>query len=126
MNAFSAARFDYTLQLGRMIITPQYKYMLFRLYDQERGRGIQFETRSIPILKVGYPFLPRTTLKAGFQGIGPLPYRSKYFGYDLIRIVGLNRDRQTFDNPAQELNEFDVWSFFVRGLIGFTEHGRPI
>ena len=149
MNAFSAARFDYTLQLGRMIITPQYKYMLFRLYDQERSRGIQFETRSIPILKVGYPFLPRTTLKAGFQGIGPLPYRSKdriakrnsfeqrtafltvtnrsnYFGYDLIRIVGLNRDRRTFDNPAQELNEFDVWSFFVRGLIGFTEHGRPI
>ena len=86
---------------------------------------------------------------ASGQGIGPLPYRSrdrianrnsfeqrtafltvtnrsKYFGYELITIVGFNNDRRTFEHPAQKLNEFDVWSFFVRGLIGFTEYGRPI
>ena len=143
------SRIDYPLQLGRATVIPQYKYMLFRLHDQERDRGIEFETRSIPILRVEYPFLRRTVLRAGFQGIGPLPYRSKdrlagrksfeqrtafltvtnrskYFGYDLVTVVGLNRDRRTFDDPAQELNEFDVWSFLVRGLIGFTEYGRPI
>ena len=143
------SRIDYALQLGRVTVIPQYKYMLFRLHDQERDRGIEFETRSIPILRVEYPFLPRTVLRAGFQGVGPLPYRSKdriagrnsfeqrtafltvtnrskYFGYDLVTVVGLNRDRRTFDDPGQELNEFDVWSFFVRGLIGFTEYGRPI
>ena len=142
-------RIDYTLQLGAVTLIPQYKYMLFRLHDQERDRGILFETRSIPILRVVYPFLPRTTLSAGFQGLGPLPYRSrdrianrnsfeqrtafltatnrsKYFGYELITIVGFNKDRRTFEHPTQELNEFDVWSFFVRGLIGFTEQGRPI
>ena len=142
-------RIDYTLQLGAVTLIPQYKYMLFRLYDQERDRGVLFETRAIPILRAEYTFLARTTLKAGFQGIGPLPYRSrdriakrnsfeqrtafltvtnrsKYFGYELITIVGFNKDRRTFEHPAQKLNEFDVWSFFVRGLIGFTEYGRPI
>ena len=58
------------------------------LYDQKRGRGIQFETRSIPILRVEYPFLSRTVLRAGFQGVGPLPYRSK------DRIAGRNSFEQ--------------------------------
>ena len=142
-------RIDYTFRFGSVTVTPQYKYMLYRLFDQERDRGILFETRSIPILRVAYPFLPRTTLSAGFQGLGPLPYRSrdrianrnsfeqrtafltvtnrsKYFGYELITIVGFNKDRRTFEHPAQKLNEYEVWSFFVRGLIGFTEYGRLI
>ena len=142
-------RIDYTWQLGGVTVVPQYKYMLFRLFDQDWDRAIQLETRSIPILRVEYPFLPRTVLKAGFQGIGPLPYRSrdrtagrnsfeqqtafitltnrsKYFGYDLITVLGINKDRREFNRPGRELDKFDRWSIFVRCLIGFTEYGRPI
>ena len=93
--------------------------------------------------------MPRTKLRVGLQGIGGLPYRfedkaiprnsfdrhtwfatltnrSKYFGYDLYTIVGTSRDKKNFDDAFRASEEFDVWSFFVRALIGFTEYGRPI
>ena len=93
--------------------------------------------------------MQRTTLQAGVQGIGAWPYRfkdnvaernsfdrrtwfvtltnrSRYFGYDLYTIVGSQRDRKIFDDEFRASDNIDVWSFFVRALIGFTEYGRPI
>ena len=85
--------------------------------------------------------------QAGLQGFGPLPYRvedrvrqrgsfeqrtafisltnrSRYFGYDLYTIVGLQRDEKKFEDVFQQADEFDGWSFFVHALVGFTEYGR--
>jgi hypothetical protein len=133
------------------------------------GRVLRYETRSIPILRVAYPLMERTRLQLGIQGIGPLPYRahdhvrtnesfeqrtlfatltnrSKYFGYNLVTVVGVEKDAKVFDLAAstktgtdsedpeiryqqlllQRSGDFEVWSLFVRVLIGFTEFGRPL
>ena len=143
------SRAGYTLRWGRLKVTPQYKLMLLRLMDRERGRAVRDELRSIPILRLEYPLLLRTTLRAGAQGWGPMPYRrhdrvagrfsfeqrtafltltnsSRYFGYELYTIVGLNKDGKEYDLSFQNFQGFDGWSFFVRCLVGFTEFGRPI
>ena len=114
-----------------------------------KGRLLRNETRSIPILRLEYTLTPRTRLQAGWQGIGPVSYRvrnhirdsesykqrtfflnlinrSQYFGYDLYTIVGARKSSRKYDDPFRRGDGFDQWSFFVRGLIGFTEYGRPL
>ena len=142
------SRVDYTWRWSRLSLSPQYKYMLLRLIDQERDLQLQSEIRSIPSLRLHYQILPRTSLQAGLQGGGPLPYRlkgiskrnsfeqrttfvnitnqSSYFGYQLVTIVGINRDHKKYDTRFQDSRDFDDLAFFVRGMIGFTELGRPI
>ena len=142
------SRLQYNFRWGKLSVTPQYKFMLLRLTDQEREANLLAERRSIPILRLEYALLPRTTLRAGVQGLGPLPYRfrdvaarnsfeqrtwfvsvinySKYFGYELVTIAGVNRDAKEFDTRFRDVRDFDVLSLFVRGVIGFTEFGQPI
>ena len=142
-----SSRAQYTWSLGRLSLTPQYKFMLLRLLDQEAGTATRSEWRSIPILRLEYPLMDRVDLRMGLQGMGPFPYRlednarrrlsfeqrtafvsltnrSRYFGYNLFTIIGLMRNRKDFDNPFRQADEFHSWSFFVRTLIGFTEYGR--
>ena len=52
--------------------------------------------------------------------------RSKYFGYDLVTLVGITQDEKVFDAEFERLRAYDRWSFFARALVGFTEFGRPI
>ena len=143
------SRVDYTWHWGKLRVVPQFKYLYLRLRDREADRDLRFEDQVIPILKVAHPLMSRTMLQAGVQGWGPVPYRlknrtqkresferrstsisltnsSRYFGYDLHTIIGFNRDELDFDDPLQRLREFDGWAFFVRGLVGFTEFGRPL
>ncbi len=143
------SRVQYSWMLGSLRITPQYKFMLLRLTDQERDADLQLETRSIPILRIQYPLLPRTHLQLGIQGLGPLPYRrhdrisrlesfeqrttfltvtnkTHYFGYELISVFGVNRDQKTYDDKGQIFRNFDTWTVFARALLGFTEFGRLI
>ena len=141
-------RFGRTWNWSRVEFQTQFKYMLFRQFDRGSDRDVQHETRSIPILRISYALLPRTSLRVGVQGFGPLPYRisdrtgsesferrtsfatltnrTEYFGYDMITIVGLARDKQNFDKEFQGFRNFDRWSFFVRGLVGFTAFGQRI
>ena len=134
------------------------------------SRVLRYETQSIPILRLEYPLMDKTRLRLGIQGIGPLPYRgrnyvaktesfeqrtlfttltnrSKYFGYEMVTIIGVEKDKKRFDAPSlgkpaaeasedaeiryrqqlfQRAGEFQLWSLFVRVLIGFTEYGRPL
>ncbi len=113
------------------------------------SRDLTSEFRTIPILRLEYPLMSRTMLQAGLQGLGPLPYkvedrvrsrnsfeqhtafftltnRKRYFGYDLYTAIGVTKDKKEFDDPFRQADEFDVWSFFIRTLIGFTEYGRLI
>ncbi len=154
----SARRQDFWTWVGRMQyswhwrkvrLVWQYKLMALRLVDRGRNVRLQSEYRSIPIVRLEYPLSARTSLRAGVQGIGSLPYRrkdhvssqrsfeqrtafltltnrSRYFGYDLVTIVGFSKDAMKFDLEAYEFAEFDTLSFFVRTLVGFTEFGRPI
>ena len=141
------SRVEYTWHWGKLNLTPQYKFMLLRLIDRERDLELQSEVRSIPLLRLTWPLLSRTTLRAAIQGPGPLPYRredrvamrnsfdqhtmfitltnrSKYFGYELVTIVGINRDKKEFDTHFQDFRSFDTWALFARALVGFTEDGR--
>ena len=145
----SVTRLEFTKHWGKLSLTPQYKFMFLRLRDQERGTDLLSEIRSIPILRIEYPLMSRTSLRAGFQGIGPFPYRLKddtadrnsyeqrtafvtvtnrtaYFGYELITILGVNKDRKEYDTRFTDTRDFDFFTFFVRGMIGFAEFGRPI
>ena len=141
------SRADYTRYWGNLSLTPQFKFLLLRLVDQDADIALRSEYRVIPILRLAYPLLRRTLLQAGLQGFGPLPYRvedrvrergsfeqrtafisltnrSRYFGYDLYTIIGLQRDEKKFEDVFQQADEFDGWSFFVHALVGFTEYGR--
>jgi hypothetical protein len=145
----SASRIQYVWSWGELMITPQYKLLLLRLVDRERDVRLQSELRSIPILRIEYPLLSRTNLRLGIQGVGPMPYRrrddtskrnsfeqrtafasltnsSRYFGYDLITIVGFNAEKIEYDSPFLDNRDVYTRTFFVRMLIGFTEFGRPI
>jgi hypothetical protein len=51
--------------------------------------------------------------------------QSKYFGYELVTIAGVTKDRLEFDS-RQDRRDLTLLTVFVRGLIGFTEFGRPI
>ncbi len=133
---------------SRMELTAQHKQMLFLQFDHDRGRAVQHEKRSIPILRLRFQLLPRTNLRLGLQGLGPLPYRvadntgsesskrwtafstltnrTSYFGYEMVTIVGLAKDKRRFDEEFRSNRNFHSWSFFVRGLVGFAEFGQPI
>ncbi len=141
------SRADYTRYWGRLSLTPQFKFLLLRLVDQDADVALRSEFRVVPILRLAYPLRRRTTLQAGLQGLGPLPYRvedrarehnsfeqrtafvslinrSRYFGYDLHTIIGFGRDKKEFEDVYRQADEYDTWSFFVRTLVGFTEYGR--
>ena len=141
------SRVDYTWQWGKLRVVPQFKFMLLRLQDQEADLALRSEYRMIPILKLRYPLMSRTTLQVGAQGWGPLPYRlkdrtekrnsleqrtavvsltnrSRYFGYDMYTIIGFSREELDFDERFQRFRNFDRWTLFVRNLIGFGEFGR--
>ena len=141
------SRVDYTWRWGRFSLKPQFKFLMLRLADQGTGSLLRSEYRVIPILKLRCRLMPRTALQMGVQGWGPLPYRlvdrteernsleqrtavitltnsSRYFGYDMQTIVGLQREELDWDDRYQRFKNFDGWSFFVRNLIGFTEFGR--
>ena len=143
----SVTRIQHPFQWGKLLFTPQYKFMLLRLEDRERQVRLRSELRSIPILRLEYALSPRTTLRAGVQGFGSLPYRRRddtserksfeqrtlfltltnstsYFGYDLVTIVGFARDKQKFDSAYKDYRNFETHEFFVRALVGFTEFGQ--
>ena len=143
------SRADYTWRWGGLKVTPQFKLLFLRHEDRETDRVLRSEDQVIPILKLKYPLMSRTVLQAGTQGWGSLPYRvvnralrrenfeqrttfvtltnrSRYFGYDLHTIVGVSRDLKDYESRLQRFRDLAQWSFFVRGLVGFTEYGRPI
>ena len=145
----SVTRVELSKSWGKLSLTPQFKYMFLRLRDQERKSNLLAEIRSIPILRLEYPLMSRTSLRAGFQGIGPFPYRltddtadrnsyeqrtafvtitnrSGYYGYELVTILGVNKDRREYDTKFNDVRNFDAFSLFVRALVGFSEYGRPI
>ncbi len=143
------SRLEFTKRWGRLSLIPQYKLMLLRLVDRERDVDLISEYRSIPILRLEYQLLERTSARAGVQGFGPIPYRRRdgtarresfeqrtafltitnrtgYLGYELVTIIGVHKDQRDFDTNFQDRRNFDSMSFFVRALVGFTEYGRPI
>ena len=143
------SRVEYTWHLGRVRITPQYKFMLLRLMDRDARVDLLAESRSIPILRVEAQLLSRTSLRAGIQGFAGLPYRlsdrtsernsfdqrtafisvlnrSGYFGYDLVTIVGLGRDQREYGTGFRDARNFDSLTLFVRAIVGFTEFGRVL
>jgi hypothetical protein len=144
------SRVEYSWSLGsRVRIVPQYKFMLLRLIDRDSEVDLLAESRSIPILRIEAQLLSRTSLRAGIQGWGGLPYRrsdetarrnsfdqhtaflsllnrSGYFGYDLVTIVGLGRDERRYDTGFKDARNFDSLTFFVRATVGFTEFGHVL
>ena len=152
------SRVDYAVRLWGATLQPQFKFTMLRLVDRKAdrqpggtyaGRALQSRLTWMPILRVEYPVMSRTTIQCGIQGLGPAPFRhedrvrsresferrtlfihainrSSYFGYDLFTTLGLTRDSRKYDDPLLRTAEFDTLSLFARAIIGFSEHGRPL
>ena len=143
------SRAHYDWRLGQLRVSPQYKLMVQHLIDQDRNVRIVSELSSIPILQIEYFLTSRTQLRFGIQGIAGLPYRkrddrsefnsfeqrtallsltnkSRYFGYDLMTIVGVTKDHRNYDSSFADRRNFDLIEFFVHTTLGFTDFGRPI
>ena len=65
------SRGQYPMYWGSLNLTPQYKFMILRSVDRERGVRLQSEYRSVAILRLEYQLLRRTLLTGGIQGLGP-------------------------------------------------------
>ena len=52
--------------------------------------------------------------------------RTGYFGYELITIAGVLKNRRDYETKFQDRRNFDDVSVFVRGLVGFTEFGPQL
>ena len=143
------SRIDYTWTWGRLKVTPQYKIMFLQLVDGDNNRRLRDDFRSIPILRLECPLLLRTTLRAGVQGWGPVPYLrhdrvasrfsfeqrtafatltnlSKYFGYELVTIMGLRQNHKDYETKFLDARDFDGLTLFVRAMVGFTLYGQPL
>ena len=66
----SVTRLEFAKHWGKLSITPQYKFMFLRLRDQERGSDLLSEIRSIPILRIEYPLMSRTSLRPVSRVLG--------------------------------------------------------
>ena len=140
---------DYIWRRGRLTLQPKFKFRALRSTDQSSDQLIRSEYDTLPILQAGFQLMPKTIFRLGLQGWGPLPYRfddrarklesferrtaissvtmaSTYLGYDLVTILGLEKDRLTYHSRARRSENFNTVSFFVRVLVGFTEYGRLI
>ncbi len=152
------SRVDYTIRLMGVTLQPQFKFTMLRLVDRKAdrrpggsyaGRALRSQLTWMPILRMEYPLMSRTTLQGGIQGLGPAPFRfedrvrrheslerrtlffnainrSSYFGYDLFTIFGVSKDSRQYDDRFHRSREFDTLSFFARAVIGFSEYGRPL
>ena len=120
------SRADYTWHWGRLNVQPQFKFMLFRLVDQDAdrqpdgtyaSRALTSEFSTIPILRLECPLMSRTLLQVGFQGLGPLPYRFK----DKVR------ERQSFERRTAFVNLINRSSYFgydLYTIVGFTKDSK--
>ena len=71
----TVSRADYTWRWGQLQLQPQFKFMLLRIMDRRADQALRSEYRVVPIFRLTYPLMSRTTLQVGMQGLGPLPYR---------------------------------------------------
>ncbi len=143
------SKIEYTLHLGKLRLVPQFKFLFQREVDRAAALELRWVYRLIPILRLHYALMPRTSLQAGVQGAGSLPYRlkdrtrrrnsfeqrtsfvqlinlSKYFGYELYTSVGFKREKLEFDHPLQAADAFGSGSFFVRAAVGWPGFGRML
>ena len=54
-----------------------------------------------------------------------LTNHSKYFGYELVTIMGLRQNQKEYETKFLDARDFDGLSFFVRAIVGFTLYGQP-
>ena len=78
----SISRLQYSLHFGRLEISPQFKLLFLKLIDRDadrrpnggyNSRDLRSEYHLIPIVRLRYALLERTSLRLEIQGIGPLP-----------------------------------------------------
>ena len=119
------SRVGYSEHVGKLNLILQFKLLLLRLVDQAADITLRSELTTMPILRIEYPLLGRSTLQGGIQGVGPLPLRfedrarqrhsfdrrtaflgvlnrTRYFGYDLHTLIGIRRDAKILDDPFQQ------------------------
>ncbi len=134
-------RADYAWRVHSLTITPKVKYMLYRKKDA-RGRVNEISERLFyPIAVVDYPLTPRTSLRAGAQGLPFLKsqYRfplnrevdyssedyiamlintSTYQGHLMTLNVGYQLKKLRFKDRRRALQDIDRSLFFLRLVMG--------
>ena len=132
---------DYRWEIRGLSIRPQMKYMVQRRSDQQEVVQPIFETFFYPILRLDYKLTPQTVLKAGVQGLPPIPsvfhdlhndsrdYRSEdylvmltntsvYSGYDLSCNMGYQFRQLQMEDRSRKAEDIDYSLFFIRLIVG--------
>ena len=127
---------DYSYPIGALGITPMFKFMAEKRTAPEELLSSLETYEFFPILKVDYPLSPRTTLRAGVQGLPGIEHRfrnrkasledfdARHYvvaletvtnarGYDLSINIGFRSSRSQFFNlPSERLQKFT--EFFIQ------------
>ena len=139
----SVHRIDYTWQPRRSKweIVPALKVLFLRRTQDIIDVPLADEATVIPIVKASYHITPRTTFRAGAQGLPGLKYRVKdhannwnsfeqdvyvlmmtnrsdYFGYEIVTNVGVTLDRRTYDDPFRGTDNTDILATFMQIVAG--------
>ena len=136
-----ALRADYRWRVRSLTITPKVKYIAYRRQDDD-GRVNEISERLFyPMLVADYALTPRTSLRAGAQG---MPFLKSQYRYPLNRSVdyssedyilmlantttyqgflmsltmGYQLTKLRFDDRTREGQDVDRALFFLRLLMG--------
>ena len=132
---------DYRWEIRGLSIRPQMKYMVQRRSDQKEVMQPIFETFFYPILRLDYKLTPQSVLKAGVQGLPPIPsvfhdlhndsrdYQSEdylvmlsntsvYSGYGLSFNMGYQLRKLQMEDRSRKVEDIDYSLFFIRLIAG--------
>ena len=134
-------RADYRLRLRAVTLTPQVKYMAFDRRDGGGRVNEVSERRLYPILLAEYALTPRTSLRAGAQGLPFLEARyrfpldrgvdyasedyiamvsntSTYQGHLMTLNMGYRLKKLRFREAGRDARNIDRAVFFLRLVMG--------
>lgn len=126
---------------SRWEIEPALKLLFLNRTQDIVSIPLADETTVIPIIKASYDVTPKTTFRAGAQGLPGWKYRVKdhgnnwnsfkqdvyvlmmtnrsdYFGYEIVTNAGVTLDRRTYDNPFRGADNSDVLATFLQIVAG--------
>ena len=134
-------RADYRWRLRGLTLTPQVKYMAFSRRDGKGRINAVSERRLYPILLAEYALTPRTSLRAGAQGLpflearyryplhGGVDYSSRdyivmvantttYQGHLMTLNMGYRLKKLRFREAGRDARNIDRAVFFLRLVMG--------
>lgn len=136
---------DYIWRLSaKWRLIGQAKLLVLREDRQSLDVALRDEWTFMPILKASYQVTPDTEMWAGVHGfpgmdhrfkdrakpresfrqqtfVAQLINRSRYFGYNITTMLGVERNKRTYDDVLRQEENMDTFSAFLRSYLSFGQ-----